>query len=284
MLFSLLKGMVPEMRHHMKRFAWILIVVFMLTGCDTENARENTDDAFVAVRNAFDEMAGWKSCSFRTHINVDMMQGDAEDESDRVLFSYDIDGTVLSDPFRAHMFFNILMETVSDSYVSIEQYMEETDQGLLIYQTADVGWLKYYTKDEEMMYAATTNPMENVPEMRDHMTAARFVQAERIREQDAVKYEVVFSHEMYEKLLKNASIRSSSSESETVTYHIWLNEKNGSMLRYEAEIGNLPDANESLRGTLSIEADFYAHDEDVKVFDIPEQVVQNAVEAEASPN
>lgn len=249
----------------------------LLTSCSGSFGQ---GDALTRMDSAFAEMSGWRSCAVNMQTYIIMTPIESDDGSDKVWFKYAVEGVVFTNPAKMHAKYTALMETISENDIRIEQYAAETDEGILVYQSSDEGWLKYWADDDDLIYSNADYPMKDVAEMRNYLIDAKYLQEELIMGQNALKYEATFSYEIYKSIIDSAAMSLNTQGDETVVYNVWIGKESGDILRYEASLEGLSDSDNTFDVTLTVEADFVAHDDAVKDFEIPEEVIATAKEVE----
>jgi len=110
-------------------------------------------------------------------------------------------GTIFQKPMRMKMSME-MNDPESGETITIQQYMEQTDTGMVVYQSVKGQWFKMVFNDPAFAEMMNMDPTKNVKLFIENLKEVNILGEEKIGEKETVKIEVAASSEMYEKIMQ----------------------------------------------------------------------------------
>jgi hypothetical protein len=176
--------------------------------------------------------------------------------------------TIFQKPMKMKMVMDLTMPNM-DEKMTIEQYMVEENQKVIVYQQVGDQWQKVTVDDPAMAKMMAMDPRDNLKLFMDNLTKAEFLGEEKIGEMNTVKIDIIASSKIFEQVFQetagntlgidngliNKDILSKIGDME---YLIWINKATLETVKCQmvltenmknlgnalVEDGNLPDINE----------------------------------------
>lgn len=262
------------MRKRITRLALFVMFAACLVSCGAE---KQDMPAEKEVENALTEAAEWDRYDLSMVTQIRVSPKDADSADDAVVSEISGSGAVIREPYKSRFTFSMLLETVGQSPVLMEQYMEASEDGYTVYQSADNIWLKYTMKEEDLKEAGDQDPLRNLPLMAEHLVSAEKIGYEPVHGKEAIRYAVIFEKEVYQGILTGEQLMGVEIDQASLNvlgYDIWIDGKTGELLKYETDFSEAMEKIDRWDAQMSITVDIYEHGNAVLDFEIPEEARQ----------
>ncbi|MFZ5942588.1 MAG: DUF6612 family protein [Bacillota bacterium] len=173
-----------------------LLVMLVATGCGTKDLTKGKS-AQEIIEGTYEKMAQVQN--YDMNLQMQMKMETPEGKLDMTL---DGKATIFQKPMLMKMVLQT-KDPESGESVAIEQYMEQTEKGLNVYQKVEEQWIKMSMNDPSLAEMMNMDPANNMKIFLENLKEAKILnQEEKVGEKDTVKIEMAASSEIYEDLMK----------------------------------------------------------------------------------
>jgi hypothetical protein len=112
--------------------------------------------------------------------------------------------TIFQKPMKMKMVMDLTMPNM-DEKMTIEQYMVEEGQKVIVYQRVGDQWQKVTVDDPAMAKMMAMDPRDNLKLFMDNLTKAEFLGEEKIEEMSTVKIDIIASSKIFEQVFEETA-------------------------------------------------------------------------------
>ncbi|KJS82664.1 MAG: hypothetical protein JM58_14440 [Peptococcaceae bacterium BICA1-8] len=174
----------------------LLIISFFVTACGTKDLTKGKSAQDI-IGAAYGKMAEIDNYDMNLEMLMKMQVPD-QGEIDMTM-------TGKATIFQKPMLMKMVMETnnpESGEPLSIEQYMESTENGMNIYQNVEGKWFKMSINDPALAEMMNMDPAKNLSLFLENLKEAKILGEEKVGERETVKIEMIASSEIYDEIMK----------------------------------------------------------------------------------
>lgn len=165
---------------------------------------------------------------------------------EKLIMSIKGTGTIFLDPMKMKMEMKMDM-TQQEETLNMQQYLEQTNEGAVVYQKADGEWYKIVMEDPSFSELVGMDPVESLKLFMDNLKEVEIIEDEKVNGKDTLKIKLVASEEMYQELMKDNPALSMSgampfemgnvmSEIGDVEYLIWVDKSTLEPVKYYMDL------------------------------------------------
>lgn len=181
-------------KNKLKLFYVLLIISLLVTACGSKDLTKGKS-AEEIIKESYQKMAETKNYDMNLEMQMKMQVPNQE--------AIDMTITGKATIFQDPMLMKMIMTTENPETgepMDIEQYMEATEKGLLIYQHVENNWFKMVIEDPAMAEMLNMDPSKNIKIFLDNLKEAKILGTEKSGEKELVKIELVASSAIYDEL------------------------------------------------------------------------------------
>jgi len=185
----------------MRKWSYILILMlvlaFSITACGSKDLTKGKTGTEI-LSAAYEKMQEVEN------FEMDLEMKMAMSPPGQSKINMNIKGSAIffQKPMRMNMEM-VMKDPMTEEEVTIEQYMEETEEGTNIYQGTSGQWIKMNLKDKAFAEMMNMDPSKSLAIYLENLEKAEVLGEEKLGEKETVMIEMIASSKMYEEIMKN---------------------------------------------------------------------------------
>jgi len=181
-----------------KKVSWFLVSLFLIsfifTACGTKDLTKGKT-AEEILKDVYTKMAEVKNYDMNIKMNMNV----EPPEQEPVNINLQGQATVFQKPMVMKM--SMIMD-VKGKKKNFQQYMEQNEGGMTIYQKIDDQWSKMALNDPAFSEMMNMDPSQNVKLYLENLKRAEILSDEKVGEKEIVKLEMILSSKIYDEMLQ----------------------------------------------------------------------------------
>ncbi|MFZ7104347.1 MAG: DUF6612 family protein [Peptococcaceae bacterium] len=177
-------------------FFILLIIAFVITACGTKDlTKGKTAEEIIA--GSYEKMAEVENYDMDLEMNMKMQLPDQNP------FDITMQGkaTIFQKPLMMKMVMD-MNDPQTGNPINMEQYMEQGEEGINVYQKVEDQWFKMSINDPALAEMMNMDPTKNIDLFLDNLKEAKVLGEEKVGEQETVQIELVASSAIYDELMQ----------------------------------------------------------------------------------
>lgn len=175
----------------------LLVIGLFITACGTKDLTKGKT-AKEILEASYQKMADINNFD----MNIQMKMKMTSPGQEPVHINIKGTATIFQKPMRLKMVLS-MNDPQSDKMLTVEQYLEETKEGMNIYQKMNDQWFKMVFKDDAFTKMINMDPTKSLAVYLENLERAEILNEEKIGEKETVKIEMVVSSKMYDEIMKS---------------------------------------------------------------------------------
>lgn len=237
-----------------KKIVALLVVITLATGmmaCQP-NIGLDEDEVYNVLQKGFEKSNEWENYSINTLTYVSTEALDDEQAGGAGGYTeYSTTGDIIISPLKARIVVSMKLENMNSPMV-ITQYLEESGDGVDVFQEVSSAWIKYVLESENLNELLGVDPMGNLALIMKFMKSASYEGEEDVLNKPTYKIKVIVDGKIFFEQIKKSQEMGLSSyikeledkglELKTLgdlTYYIYVDQESGEICKYETDMSNV---------------------------------------------